>query len=240
MIVACGYASARRIVEDPCPQPMSATVVPSTPSLAATPSSEGIQASTRLPWYPGLNSFSVPWKRSWSCSCQPRPPTRPEGVADALLVLPDGGGDRLGPDQEGRRGLVSEHRHLLLGEGELACRRVVLRVAAHELRAQPLLDQALVVADRLGQCGAGDRTPVSQGLVQPELVADDHGGGVHGRPEVGHELSDEVVELVFVDRHCVISVCRGLDGGHRGPGGLQRPCDADARPLQALTPRMSS
>jgi hypothetical protein len=59
MKVDLGYVWAIRTVDEPWPQPTSATFAPCA-SLSTTPSSAGSQASTRLAMYPGRKNRSVP------------------------------------------------------------------------------------------------------------------------------------------------------------------------------------
>jgi hypothetical protein len=84
--------------------------------------------------------------------------------------------------------------------------RIVLCVAAGRLRGEPLLHVPFVGAGALGQLPAGYRIAVGHRLVQAELVADEDGRCVHHGSEVPDEPSDELVELVFVNRwldgHC--------------------------------------
>jgi hypothetical protein len=100
----------------------------------------------------------------------------------------------------------------------------------------PLLDEAGVEPGGRGQPGAGQRPVVGQSLVEAELVADHHGGGVHRGTEVGDEPSDQIVQLRFVDRRCVRRhrslLGRRVDEGHDPTSGLQWPWSPAARPLQ--------
>jgi hypothetical protein len=59
----------------------------------------------------------------------------------------------------------------------------------------------------VGQLGRGGR-PSGQGLVQAELVADDHGGGKPGGAEVVDEPAHQLVQLGLIDRHEILLVER--------------------------------
>ena len=85
------------------------------------------------------------------------------------------------------------------GSRERALRRVVLDVAARRLLAQPLAQVALAAAGALGQLGGRHRRAVGHGLVEPELVADDHERRGRRRAHVLDEPAHELLELLFVD-----------------------------------------
>jgi hypothetical protein len=40
-----------------------------------------------------------------------------------------------------------------------------------------------------------------KGLVQPQLVADQHENRVHGAAQIDHRPTQQFVKLMFVDRH---------------------------------------
>src|SRR6185437_16489029 len=92
-----------------------------------------------------------------------------------------------------REGLLLGHRVGLVGG-------VVLDIATRGLAAQPFGDVARVRLRGRGQfLGRGGRG--GQGLVQAEVVADDHAARRRCRAQVPDELAQELVELVAVDCH---------------------------------------
>jgi hypothetical protein len=56
-----------------------------------------------------------------------------------------------------------------------------------------------VAAGALGQLGGRQRSAVGHGLVEPELVADDHQRRGRRRAHVLDELAHELLELLLVD-----------------------------------------
>jgi hypothetical protein len=107
-----------------------------------------------------------------------------EGLGDARLALEAGQGELERAGQVHRDGRVGEGEGLLLGEAEASAGRVVGHVAGGGLGGQPLANVPL---------GPG------HGPVQAEAVAEHDHAGLHGRPQVLHELAHEGVALVLVD-----------------------------------------
>ena len=102
------------------------------------------------PRNPGLKSRSVPWNRSWWCSCHPRPrPVRNASltfsssfaVETAIVMAPARNAGLFG---------VGQHGGLLRAEPVHAGLGAVAAVARHVLGVQPLLHQPGVAAGRGG------------------------------------------------------------------------------------------
>ena len=101
---------------------------------------------------------------------------------------------------EGRAAFDGQREGLFLAQAEAVVGRVVLHVAAGRLRRQPLAQIARIGLGPTGQVLGGGRL-FGELLVQAELVADDHRGGVHDGAEVAHELAHEFIQSRFVDGH---------------------------------------
>src|SRR5208283_702256 len=91
------------------------------------------------------------------------------------------------------------------------------------LTGQPLAQVAFACPGVVRQPGGVRGPEFAERAVEAEPVTDDHVAGMHGGLEVGDEPADQVVELVFVDRHVAAPYCwtaRG-DGANdnRDPSG---------------------
>jgi hypothetical protein len=131
-----------------------------------------------------------------------------EGLGDARLGLEAGQGELERPGQVGQAGRVGQGEGLLLGQAEAPAGRVVGQVAGGGLGGQPLGQVPLGRAGPLGQLGRAQRPGAGHGPVQAEAVAEHDHAGLHGRPQVLHELAQEGVELVLVDGHAASSSSR--------------------------------
>ena len=109
-----------------------------------------------------------------------------EGLGDLGFVLDGGDHDLEGAGQVDGVVLVGQGELLLLREEEPPAGGVVADVAAGGLGGQPLGHQTRVGAGAVGQLSRGSRAG-GQGLVETELVADDHGAGEPGGAEVVDE-----------------------------------------------------
>jgi hypothetical protein len=98
------------------------------------------------------------------------------------------------------------------------------------------VDVPLGGAGPLGQLGRAERPSTGHGPVQAEAVAEHDHAGLHGRPQVLHELAQEVVELTFVDGQDGLLarqggplppraaiVWRGRPVPHRGDASVRAP-----------------
>jgi hypothetical protein len=124
-----------------------------------------------------------------------------ERLGDARLGLEAGQGELERPGQVGQAGRVGQGEGLLLGQAEPPAGRIVGQVAGGGLGGQPLGHVPLGGAGPLGQLGRAQRPGAGHGPVQAEAVAEHDHAGLHGRPHILDELTDEGVELVLVDGH---------------------------------------
>ena len=120
--------------------------------------------------------------------------------------------DEEAPAHVGRAPLIGEGQGLLGGQGISPALGVVLAVAAGRLVEQPLANVALLGVGLPGQLGGGHGSGAGHRLIEPEPLADVDEIGGERRAEVAHDLAQELVQLVFIDR------------SRRGHENLPRSC----------------
>ncbi len=132
-------------------------------------------------------------------------PAEPSTAADhfvqRLLVLVRRGQHLRHPHEERRTLTVGEHGRILVGQGERVAVRVVAEVSADELLRQPLSDVALLGVGALGELRRCRRACSSECTVEAESVTEANHADRERAGEIGHHLSERLLELGLVDGH---------------------------------------
>src|SRR5215470_3292215 len=104
--------------------------------------------------------------------------------------------------------LIGKYHCLLRAHGKLARDRVIVDISGGGLRGEPLAHVTLGGRGRVGKPGGTHWSTLRQGLVESQLVPDQHQGSTHCRPDVDEHLAHKGVELVPVDLHVSLRYLR--------------------------------
>ena len=118
-----------------------------------------------------------------------------ERLGDLRLVLEHGREHIEAAGQEGGARLIGQDQGLLRRHEVRAGLRLVLDVPGRGLRGQPFADITLGGVGAYCQFGRGQRLTGGEGLVEPQLVADEYHRSGRGSAHIGEKLADKGIEL---------------------------------------------